>query len=302
LTLLAVLVPALAFLLAGDRGRETEEDRSLDRRQQNSLLAPTSFVLLLITLGALLLIGPEFLYLRDQFGTRINTIFKFYYQAWMVWSLAVGYGMIVLAQNLRNGWNVAFRVGLVLLLLVGLTYPVLAILNRTGDFQLDRALALENTLRTSGDETARTIARQELSSLWTLDYFDMFQRQNPDEAAAIRWLQSAPDGVVAEAIGGSYSAYGRVSTLTGLPTVLGWPGHESQWRGGYEEQGSRQADIETLYATGDWQTAKDIIARYNIRYVFVGNLERGAPLREEKFQQHMQLAFQQGNVAVYETP
>jgi uncharacterized membrane protein len=84
--------------------------------------------------------------------------------------------------------------------------------------------------------------------------------------------------------------------------VLGWPGHESQWRGGYEEQGSRQGDIETLYATADWSTAKDILARYNIRYVFVGNLERGALLQEEKFMSRMRLAFHQGNVAVYEAP
>ena len=76
----------------------------------------------------------------------------------------------------------------------------------------------------------------------------------------------------------------------------------SQWRGGYEEQGSRQSDIETLYATPDWQTASDIIARYNIRYVFVGTLERGNPLQEEKFQRNMWLAFQQGQVAVYEAP
>jgi uncharacterized membrane protein len=250
----------------------------------------------------LLLIGPEFLYLRDQFGWRINTIFKFYYQAWMLWSLAAAYGVVVLAQKLQTGWNVAFRVGLVMVLLVGLTYPVLAILNRTGNFQLDRALTLWDTSRTSQDAAMRAAALRELGSLWTLDYFDMFQRQDPDEAAAIRWLQSAPDGVVAEAIGGSYSAYGRVSTLTGLPTVLGWPGHESQWRGGYDEQGSRQSDIETLYATGDWQTASDIIAQYNIRYVFVGNLERGKPLQEEKFRSHMRLAFQQGNVAIYESP
>jgi len=135
-----------------------------------------------------------------------------------------------------------------------------------------------------------------------LDYFDMFQRQNPDEAAAIRWLESAPDGVVAEAIGGSYSGYARVSTLTGQPTLLGWPGHESQWRGGSEEQGSRQSDIETLYATSDWNTAREIIARYNIRYVFVGNLEREKPLREEKFQRNLALAFQQGSTAVYEVP
>lgn len=303
LTLLAVLIPALAILLTVDNGSKAEEDEGmLYPAQQRFLWDSTVFVLLLISLGALLLIGPEFLYLRDQFGSRINTVFKFYYQAWMVWSLAVSYGIVVLAQKLRTGWNITFRAGLVMLLLVGLTYPVLSILDRTGNFRLDRAFVLVNTLRSSNDETTGSIARHELASLWTLDYFDMFQSQNPDEAAAIRWLQSAPDGVVAEAIGGSYSAYGRVSTLTGLPTVLGWPGHESQWRGGYEEQGSRQGDIETLYATGDWQTARDIIARYNIRYVFVGNLERGQPLQEEKFQSHMRLAFQQGNVAIYEAP
>jgi uncharacterized membrane protein len=48
--------------------------------------------------------------------------------------------------------------------------------------------------------------------------------------------------------------------------------------------------------------AREIIARYNIRYVFVGNLERGKPLQEEKFQRNMRVAFQQGNVAIYEVP
>ena len=296
LTLLIVLVPALSFLLADRKSRQDEDNINVQDPKSSV------FVLLLIVLGTLLLIGPEFLYLRDQFGTRINTVFKFYYQAWILLSLAVSYGIAILMQKLRGGWDIAFRVGLVLLLVVGLTYPVLSILNRTGNFRLDRAVLLLDTIQTSSDENSKMAARQELGSLWTLDYFNMFQRQNPDEAAAIRWLQSAPDGVVAEAIGGSYSAYARVSTLTGLPTVLGWPGHELQWRGGYEEQGSRQGDIETLYATPDWQTASDIIARYNIRYVFVGSLERGNPLQEEKFQRNMRLAFQQGQVAVYEAP
>ncbi len=296
LTLLIVLVPALSFLIADRKSRQDEDNINVQDPKSSV------FVLLLIVLGTLLLIGPEFLYLRDQFGTRINTVFKFYYQAWILLSLAVSYGIAILMQKLRGGWDIAFRVGLVLLLVVGLTYPVLSILNRTGNFRLDRAVLLLDTIQTSSDENSKMAARQELGSLWTLDYFNMFQRQNPDEAAAIRWLQSAPDGVVAEAIGGSYSAYARVSTLTGLPTVLGWPGHESQWRGGYEEQGSRQGDIETLYATPDWQTASDIIARYNIRYVFVGSLERGNPLQEEKFQRNMRLAFQQGQVAVYEAP
>jgi YYY domain-containing protein len=297
-TLLAALVPAAAFLIAEHKSQTADEIPS------SAVRRPSSFVLVLITLGVLLVIGPEFFYLRDQFGTRINTIFKFYYQAWMLWSLAAAYGIAVLLQKLRSAWGVMFQVGLVLLIVIGLIYPVLGLIDRTGDFRFDQALLLLNTIQNSDDEATKLVARQELDSLWKLDYFNGFQRQNPDEAAAIRWLDSAPDGVVAEmmVIDGSYSAYGRVSTLTGLPTVLGWPGHESQWRGGSEEQGSRLGDIDTLYATADWNTAREIIARYNIRYVFVGNLERGKPLREEKFQDHLQVAFQRGNVTVYEVP
>lgn len=296
LTLLAVLIPALAFLIADHKPQAT------DSKLSSVVYRPSSFVLLLITLGALLVIGPEFIYLQDQFGTRINTVFKFYYQAWMLWSLAAAYGIAVLIRKSRGIWNVVFWVGLILLLVVGLAYPLFGLPTRTGNFQFDRAFRWMDTIRTSEDEAEKLLARQELEDLWTLDYFDIFQRQNPDEAAAINWLQNAPDGVVAEAIGGSYSGYARISTLTGLPTVLGWPGHESQWRGGYEEQGSRQGDIETLYATKEWQTASEIISRYNIRYIYVGGLERRDPLQEEKFQRNLQVAFQQGNVTIYEVP
>ena len=61
-------------------------------------------------------------------------------------------------------------------------------------------------------------------------------------------LRSAPDGVIAEAVGGAYSAYARVSIYTGLPTVLGWGNHEGQWRD-YALQGSRAQDIEALYTS-----------------------------------------------------
>jgi len=265
-------------------------------------IGPHRFVLLLISLATLLVIGPEFLYLRDQFGTRINTIFKFYYQVWMLWSLAAAFGVALLLQILRRFWHGILNAGLVLLMLVGLTYPVLGLLSRTDDFHLGRAWTLLNNLRVSQDIQEKAFIRQELGSLWTLDYFDLVQRQTPDEAAALRWLQSAPDGIVAEAIGGSYTGYARVSTYSGLPAVLGWPGHESQWRGGYEEQGSRQADIQVLFAAADWDAAKEIIDRYGIRYVYVGPLERMEPLQEAKFSQYLHIAFQQGDVTIYEVP
>jgi YYY domain-containing protein len=256
LTLLALLIPTLAFLFKSEAS------------------SSSSFVLLMIALGALLILGPDYLYLRDNFGYRINTVFKFYYQAWIVLSLASAYGIVVLLRYLRGAANVAFRAVFALVLIVGLTYPAIAIFSKTNNFRP--------------------------SFGYTLDDFDRVQRENPDEAAAILWLRSAPDGVVAEAIGGSYTQYGRISIYTGLPTVLGWPGHESQWREG-SLQGSRAQDIETLYTTNDWVAAQEIIDRYNIRYIVVSNLERTTyRVNEDKFNRFLKPVFQQGNVTVYE--
>jgi YYY domain-containing protein len=257
LTLLALFIPALAFLLKSEK-------------------SSSSFVLLMIALGALLIIGPDFLYLRDNFGYRINTTFKFYYQAWIVLSLSAAFGIVILLRNLRGAANIAFSLLFALVLIVGLTYPVLSLINKTNSFNPP--------------------------SGYTLNDFDRVQRENPDEAAAITWLRSAPDGVVAEAVGGAYSNYARISVYTGLPTVLGWGNHEGQWRD-QALQGSRQQDIEMLYTTSDWVTTQEIINRYQIRYIFVGNLERNTyRVNEDKFNRFLKPVFQQGNVTVYEVP
>jgi uncharacterized membrane protein len=269
ITLLALLIPAFSFLFA-DRRPQTVD---------NAVSGQTStvFVLLLITLGTLLILGPDFLYLSDNFGYRINTVFKFYYQAWIVLSLAASYGVAILLRNLRRGAaKVIFNVVFVLVLIVGLVYPVLGVASKTNNFKPYFG--------------------------FTLDDYDRVQRETPDEAAAMLWLRSAPDGVVAEAVGGAYSSYARVSIYTGLPTVLGWGNHEGQWRE-YALQGSRAQDIETLYSTPDWITAQDIIKRYNIRYVYIGGLERTTyRVSEEKFNAFLKPVFQQGNVAIYEVP
>ena len=138
---------------------------------------------------------------------------------------------------------------------------------------------------------------------WTLDASAYIQRSNPDEAAAIAYLQSAPDGVILEAVGGSYTGYARISTNTGLQTVLGWPGHESQWRGGYEEIGSRQADIKTTYTATDWATAQTLLEKYDVKYIYVGQLERTTYMvSEEKFQLYLEPVFTQGFSTIYAVP
>jgi uncharacterized membrane protein len=121
--------------------------------------------------------------------------------------------------------------------------------------------------------------------------------------AAIQWLKTAPPGIVLEAVGGSYSSFGRVSTMSGKPTVLGWPGHESQWRGGSREMGSRQSDVEQIYRSAGWEDVEELLRKYNVKYVFVGSLERSYyGVNESKFMLHLTPVFEQGQVTVYEVP
>jgi uncharacterized membrane protein len=242
-------------------------------------LQPALFIFLLIALGTLLILGPDFLYIQDNFGYRINTIFKFYYQAWIFLSLASAYGTAVLLRRLRGGANTVFNIIFPVVLLVGLTYPILGFPDKANGFKPPFGL--------------------------TLDDFDRVRRENPDEAAAMLWLRSAPDGVIAEATGNPYSSVGRISIYTGLPTILGWGNHEGQWHGssfrGLLDQ--RNEDLETLYTTPDWQATQSILDQYNVRYVVVGNLERTTyRVHEEKFNNFLNLVFQQGNVTIYEVP
>jgi YYY domain-containing protein len=285
ITLLALLTLTIGLLWSTLTHRKTvAEDLPIAAPGFGS---SSIFTVLLVVFGTFLVLGPEFFYLRDLFGWRMNTIFKFYFQAWLVWSVAAAFGTVTLLTNLRGGWKNLFSTGLILLLAASLTYPLLSLWNKTNGFQ---------------------------PSEWTLDSTAYFARNSPDEMSAIRWLQEAPQGVLAEAVpqgGGSYSEYARVSTLSGKPSVLGWVGHENQWRGDAASTaiGSRQNDLARLYCTRDWDEARAILEQYGIRYVFVSGLERATyqpdestcplGLVEEKFLRNLDPAFKSGPATIY---
>jgi YYY domain-containing protein len=236
----------------------------------------SGFVLLLVLTGLALTLFPEFFYLRDVFGTRMNTIFKLYFEAWIVWGLAAAYASAVLWEKLRGFAGGLWRVGLGILLLAGLAYPFFMLPAKIGGFQ-GKAL--------------------------TLDGLAFFRQGQPGEWAAIDALQNAPLGTVAEAVGAEYSSYARVSTYSGQPAVLGWAGHEIQWRGNAGVLGTRQQDIATLYETTDWQVAQSILERYGVRYVYVGGLERGTyRVSEGKFRQNLVTYFEDKDVTIYSVP
>ena len=233
------------------------------------------FVILLIGIGGLLVLAPEFVYLRDLFGTRMNTVFKFYFSAWILWGLAAAYACVELwpaSIRLPQVGKVAVFIPLVL----GLVYPLLATWTKANGFNPGGGRTLDGTAYLADQSAA--------------DY------------DAIQWInESLPEGVIAEAIGGSYTQFARISTHTGLPTVLGWGGHEVQWRGNAEPQGSRQGDIQRLYETSSWPEAAELLDKYGIDYVYIGPLELSTYLRlnEGKFEIFMDKVFDNGSVRIY---
>jgi YYY domain-containing protein len=241
------------------------------------------FVLLLVLLGVGLTLVPEFVYLRDQFGTRMNTVFKFYFQTWMLWGLAAAFASVLIFNELKGFFAWVGKGAVLVVIFLSLIYPLFGISDRVNFQQAND---------------------------WTLDGNAYLARYDPDEWSAMMWLSTAPYGVIAEAIGGSYGPAARMATQSGLPNVLGWPGHEGQWRGGGSEIGSRESDISTLYRTRDWNEAQAILEQYQIRYVVVGNLERSTyqadvqnglrALDEQKFSQNLRVAFQNSGVTIYE--
>jgi YYY domain-containing protein len=241
---------------AGDRGTSQGPQPAVERARdvpQSGSVTPDAFALLMIGLALVLVLSVEFFYLRDLFGTRMNTVFKFYYQAWILLALAAAYGLSRISVRSTpsvlkgSAWAVT-----AVLVIGGLFYTVAAIPSKADNFQ--------------GQPT--------------LDGLAYMQRYNPADYAAIEWIRThvPPTAVVVEATGGSYSpeGAGRVSMATGNPTLLGWDFHEMQWRGtAYDELAAGRPDALTqIYRTARPEELPALLDKWGVDYVYVGALER----------------------------
>jgi uncharacterized membrane protein len=122
-----------------------------------------------------------------------------------------------------------------------------------------------------------------------LDGIRWLKTSYPEDHEIIGFLNSrVPDQpVVLEAQGDSYTDYERISSYTGLPTVAGWWVHEWLWRGSSDIVGMRIPEIVTLYESRDLQKTRELIRKYDIKYVVVSRLEKEKykNLYEDKFEQ-----------------
>ena len=223
-----------------------------------------------------MLLGIELVFLDDVFHSRMNTVFKFHENAWLLSGLAGGVGLALLGRfTLRARWIVAGCAAV--FLVCGLVYPVSAIVSRMNE---------------------RPASGPSLDALAFL---------NPDDRAAVRWLsnQNGPNGRVVVAEGGvsdeySFAAAG-MATYSGATTVLGWAGHERQWRGPVPEIDTRISDMSALYRDAPVENIRGILDRYGIRFVVVGDVERksyedGVTAR---FEGVLPVAFRSGTTVIY---
>ena len=75
-------------------------------------------------------------------------------------------------------------------------------------------------------------------------------------------------------------------------------------RSGSEEIGSREEDVQLIYQTNNWEDTKGLLDYYNVRYIFIGPIERRTyRVSESKFIRFLgEPVFESGQVSIYEVP
>ena len=238
-----------------------------------------AFALLLAGMGLYLILGPELLFVADSFGNRMNTVFKLYYQAWILLAVASGYAIYYWRSRrdsfapwkrmLSTAWSGVF----VVLLVASLYYAPAAAASK-GAF--------------GGDAS--------------LDGLAFVAERSRAEYDAIVFIRDrvAHGSAVLEAVGEWFDA-GLISRSTGVPTIINWPGHERQWRGSRDSFITREQDVARIYQTLDAAEARNLLGTYDVEYVYVGPRERAKYGADglDKFPSFMDEVFLQADVAIY---
>jgi uncharacterized membrane protein len=200
-------------------------------------------------------------------------MFKLVFQAFIMLSIVSVY---VIARIAQTRFRFVFLPFAFILIALVMTYPYLAVNSYYGELKTYKGL--------HGTEYLHTLY--------------------PDDYAGILWLNAYVKNqpVILEAQGDSYTDYGRVSSNTGLPTVLGWTVHEWLWRGDYGIPAPRIEEVKNLYESSDLSLTKDLINKHDIQYVFIGKLEydKYPKLNEKKFQKLGKVVFEKNETKIYE--
>jgi uncharacterized membrane protein len=245
-------------------------------------------VLILISAALGLTLFVEIFVLDGDIG-RMNTVFKIYMQVWLILSVVGGvtavwvYRAIRQKKAVRQVWQIALGV----LLFAALLYPLLA-------------TPAKWNIRMSKE------APNSLDGMAFMRYVEYGDTNNAtitlaDDYDAIQWMQRNIPGspVIVEGHShnnGNFSPYrsitNRIAMYTGLPSIVGWDWHQRQQRATLPGTlvSDRIIEVNQFYNTPDIYAAQAFLHKYNVEYVYVGQLEEVyyAPAGIAKFAQMVQ--------------
>lgn len=264
--LLLLLLPIFALLMLS----------ILKEKNRNNI-----FIFILMITGVLISVLCEFFYILDALGSgnppfiRLNTVFKFYLQNWILWGICAGYVLFLSREQIKPGkvWGIT---AVILILMVSI-YPVFATLGKSGGF----------------------------AGTPDLDGEAYVTKEHPQDYQAILWFRNLTgQPVVLQAPGELYQWNTAITTFTGLPTVIGWAGHEINWRFPKRSEIDRRwSDVGRIYTSGDIREVEEILQKYNVSYVYFGEAEAKKFRRQTLFDEYpgrFRKVFEYGDVVVYD--
>jgi uncharacterized membrane protein len=219
----------------------------------------------MIGTGLFLTLFVEVIVLQGDIS-RMNTVFKFYMQAWLLLAFGAAFALGWTLDALRDWstpWRGIWQFGSSFFLICGMLFMAFGVTGKMRDrmsesapFTLDGMAYMQNAIT-----------------------FDQEQRiEMKYDYEAIRWMQENVQGspVIVEAQIPEYRWGTRMTIYTGLPTVLGWNWHQRQQREfvpGNDIWG-RAGEIQAFYTGTDNTLAQDFLAKYQVHYIVVGQLEQ----------------------------
>lgn len=207
------------------------------------------FISALIVLGFSILLFCELFYFDDAFSgasERMNTVFKYYIQVWVLWGTASAYAFYDMCKK-------TYRMKNIIIIILS----ILLVLNSAYLF------------------TGTYSKVERFSRAPDIDGMAFMKKTNFGSYDAIFWVNMNihDKPVILEAPGESFKDMSLISAFTGVPTVIGWDGHEYTWRNNWEQISQRVADVNTIYDTPDYHEAEVLLKKYNVSYVYIGDVE-----------------------------
>ncbi len=245
----------------------------------------TEFMLLLVFVGALLILFCEVFFINDAMPVeRFNTVMKLHLSAWILLGIASAYGVFRVFNASKGKLKVIWVALLLVLVIVCLIQPV----GQTIGWA-------------SGKRTYFGLNRG------TLDGAAYVNMIAPGDYEAIKWINEniAGQPVILEAPGGAYQFTSHISTMTGLPTVIGWLTHEVMWRNSWDAVSGRESGADTIYQTTDNEEALSLLGKYDVEYIYIGYLEKQRYEEEglrkfAEYPEEYELVYENQGVKIYQ--